>query len=70
MADEVLYEKKDHIATIALNRPPINAYTTAMMRELERIWNDCQADANVRVVLLTSTPGLPFGVGADMKMMF
>jgi enoyl-CoA hydratase/carnithine racemase len=41
-----------------------------MMHDLERMWDDVQADADVWVVIFSGAPGLPFSVGADMKSMF
>jgi len=70
MSEHVRYEKRERLAFITLDRPPVNAYTTAMMRALETIWLDVQADPNVWVVIFSGAPGLPFSVGADMKSMF
>ncbi|MCH7552837.1 MAG: enoyl-CoA hydratase/isomerase family protein [Chloroflexi bacterium] len=70
MADHVTYRKDGKIAFVALNRPPHNAYTTQMMRDLERIWLDVQSDPAVWVAIFSGAEGLPFSVGADMKMMF
>ncbi len=70
MPDHVRYEKKGKIAFVTLDRPPHNAYTTQMMHDLERIWLDVQDDSSVWVAVFSGAPGLPFSVGADMKVMF
>ena len=70
MSEHVRYRKDGKIAYITLDRPPLNAYTTEMMRDLEAIWTDAQDDASVWVVVFSGAPGLPFSVGADMKVMF
>ncbi|PSJ25100.1 enoyl-CoA hydratase [Streptosporangium nondiastaticum] len=67
MADSVLYEVTDGLATITLNRPDamnaLNTDTKAALRDsLER----AAADPAVRAVLLTGT-GRAFCVGQDLK---
>ncbi|MET9415117.1 enoyl-CoA hydratase-related protein [Streptomyces klenkii] len=67
MADSVLYEVTDGLATITLNRPDamnaLNTETKAALRDsLER----AGADPAVRAVLLTGT-GRAFCVGQDLK---
>lgn len=51
---EVIYEKKEHIAYIRLNRPDsLNAVTRAMTKELARIWIDFRDDNNLWVAILS-----------------
>jgi len=66
---EVLYEKKEHIAYISLNRPEsLNAVTRTMVRELAKIWVDFRDDGNLWVAVL-SGEGRSFCAGADVKEM-
>ena len=68
MADKpVLYDKHESIATLTLNRPEtLNAMNEAMMAEFERFLLDIEADADVRVVVLTGA-GRGFCSGGDQK---
>jgi 2-(1,2-epoxy-1,2-dihydrophenyl)acetyl-CoA isomerase len=63
----VLYHKRDSIVTLTLNRPEtLNAMNEAMMAELERRLMELEADATVRVVILTGA-GRAFSSGGDQK---
>jgi len=68
MADSVvLYEVKDQIAYITLNRPEKrNAVNTEMNRELKRIWESFEQDPEVRVAVLSGA-GKVFCAGADVS---
>jgi 2-(1,2-epoxy-1,2-dihydrophenyl)acetyl-CoA isomerase len=68
MADgPVLYRRHEGIATLTLNRPEtLNAMNEAMMGEIERILIEIEADAAVRVVILTGA-GRAFSSGGDQK---
>ncbi len=66
---DIIFTKKDGIATITLNRPDkLNAYTPAMSDSLYRAVEDCSRDDNVRVVIITGR-GRAFCSGADVKAM-
>lgn len=65
--DHLLLEKRNHIATITLNRPEQrNAYTPDMATKLTRYLRDCDTDPEVRVVIITGA-GDSFCVGLDMN---
>ncbi|GHF68812.1 enoyl-CoA hydratase [Streptomyces mashuensis] len=67
MADTVLYEVTDGLATITLNRPDaMNALDTATKAALRDVVREAAADTAVRAVLLTAT-GRAFCVGQDLK---
>ena len=64
----VIYEKKDHIATITLNRPAVmNAVHPPATAELSGIWDDAIADDEVWVILLTGAGERAFSAGNDLK---
>jgi enoyl-CoA hydratase/carnithine racemase len=66
MAD-LLYEKRDHIATITLNRPErLNAISFAMLEALTQRLSEADADPDVRVVIVTGA-GRGFCSGLDLK---
>ncbi len=67
--DTILYEINDGIATITLNRPEaLNALLPEMNDRLPELIDQAEADASVRVVVLTGA-GRAFSAGADLKLM-
>lgn len=67
MADRVLYEVSDGLATVTLNRPEaMNALDTATKVELRDTLQEAGRDQAVRAVLLTAA-GKAFCVGQDLK---
>ncbi|MFQ5992314.1 MAG: enoyl-CoA hydratase-related protein [Nitrospiraceae bacterium] len=56
----------DRIATVTLNAPPSNLLNTAMLKELDQVFGELEADHAVRVVILTAS-GRFFCLGADIK---
>mgnify|MGYP001559132452 FL=1 len=59
----IIYEKRNRIAYITLNRPEVfNGYNNAMLRELEKVWYDFRDDPEVWVAVLTGA-GRHFCVG-------
>jgi len=64
----LVYEKKDRIATITLNRPEaMNAISRELARELHRAWYDFAGDAAMSVLVVTGAGEKAFCVGADLK---
>ncbi len=67
--EDVLYEVKDRVAVIRLNRPEsLNAFTAAMGVGLRKAVAAAVADESVRVIVLTGA-GRGFCAGADMKLL-
>lgn len=65
--ETILYEMKNGIAEIRLNRPHrLNAVTQTLYDELNNALGVAEADRDARVVLLTGE-GRAFCVGADLK---
>ena len=65
--DTIRYEVEDHLLTITLNRPDrLNAFTTAMMRELIDAIDRADADDAVRAIIVTGA-GRSFCAGADLE---
>ena len=69
MADEkVLYEVKDKIAWITLNRPEsLNAVNRDMVKTIVGYCRDANEDRGVQVVILKGNGERAFSVGGDIK---
>jgi 2-(1,2-epoxy-1,2-dihydrophenyl)acetyl-CoA isomerase len=69
MTETILYEARDGIATITLNRPDsLNALLPEMSDHLTELVAQADADDAVRVIILTGA-GKAFSAGADLKLM-
>ncbi|MBI4735698.1 MAG: enoyl-CoA hydratase/isomerase family protein [candidate division NC10 bacterium] len=65
---DVLYEKRDWIARITINRPrSYNSYTTATLQEMTLAFQDASWDDGVAVVVLTGAGDKAFCTGGDVK---
>ncbi|MEU3857731.1 enoyl-CoA hydratase-related protein [Streptomyces sp. NPDC028722] len=68
MADTVLYEVSDGLATITLNRPEaMNALNIATKTALREAAESAASDTAVRAILLTAAGDRAFCVGQDLK---
>jgi len=64
----VLYEKKDSIAYVTVNRPKVlNALNTPTWKDLRTAFEDARDDATVRGVILTGAGNKAFIAGADIS---
>jgi 2-(1,2-epoxy-1,2-dihydrophenyl)acetyl-CoA isomerase len=64
--DTILFDKRDGIATVTLNRPErLNAMTWQMIEELLDAIEDCRQDDTVRVLVFTGA-GRAFSSGDDI----
>jgi enoyl-CoA hydratase/carnithine racemase len=65
---DILYEKKDGVARVTLNRPEVyNAYSSDTLRELVEAFRDAAADDAVGVAVLTGAGDKAFCAGPDAK---
>jgi len=65
-----IYEKKDRIAYITINRPErMNALHPPALDEIEEIWNDFRDDPNVWIAIYTGVGDKAFCTGDDVKDM-
>src|SRR5262245_31004749 len=68
MAENLVYESKNGIAYITVNRPAVrNALNSATMRELQDALQQAKNDADVRVIILTGSGDKAFVAGADIN---
>jgi len=65
--ENLLYEKKDGIAYVTLNRPKVlNALNKATWQDLQTAFEDARDDASVRGIILTGAGDKAFIAGADI----
>lgn len=63
---QILYEVRDHVATVTLNRPEaLNAWTDVMADEVWQAMHAAERDDAVRVIVLTGA-GRAFCAGGDV----
>jgi len=66
---DIIYEKKDGVATITLNRPQaLNAINLQIFKEMKEALNDIASDETIGIVVLTGS-GRAFSAGVDIKSM-
>ena len=65
---DILYEKRDMVARITINRPEAyNAYTTETLRQLIVAFEDASSDDRVGVIVYTGAGDKAFCTGGDVK---
>ena len=65
--EQILYDVKDSILTITLNRPEkLNAFTGTMMHELIDAFDRANKDDGIRAIVVTGA-GRAFCAGADLS---
>jgi enoyl-CoA hydratase len=57
----------DHIATVTLDRPPVNAVDNATFVEIRDAFRSLDEDRDVRVAIFTAAGTKAFMAGADLK---
>lgn len=65
--ENILLEKKEHIAIITINHPPANTWNLATMEDFEHAIGDVENDRQVRVVIITGSGDRYFSAGFDVK---
>ena len=70
MGEATIYEKKDHIAVLTMNRPEArNAMNAAMRKEMGEALVDFRDDNDSWVLILTGAGDKAFSAGMDLKEM-
>jgi enoyl-CoA hydratase/carnithine racemase len=66
--ETLLYEEKNSVAWITLNRPEVhNAFNSVMQREVREVWRSLRANDAVNVVVLTGAGEKAFCTGIDRR---
>jgi enoyl-CoA hydratase/carnithine racemase len=64
--ETLLYEEKDGVAWVTLNRPDVlNSFNVRMQRELRQVWTGLRRNDDVRVAVLTGAGDRAFCTGID-----
>jgi len=69
MYETIDLKVEEGIATITLNRPPVNAMNTRLFQELGQVAAELEADPAVRVVVITGSGEKAFAAGVDITEM-
>ncbi len=65
--NNLILEKKGHIAIITLNHPPVNAWNLGLMEDFEKVVDEVENDRDVRVLILTGGGEKCFSAGFDVS---
>ena len=57
------------VAVLEINRPPVNSYTTELLKELDAAILDARFDDNVHAIVITGKVEKFFSAGADINML-
>src|SRR5437667_343800 len=68
--ETLLFAREESFAIITLNRPPANAISEPLMRELNAALNSVAGDDTVRAVIITGAGDRIFCAGADLGSAF
>jgi len=66
MFEDILYEKKDHVVKITINRPDKgNAFRTQTLSEMVQALEDAKEDGTIAVIVITGAGNKAFCSGGD-----
>lgn len=68
MYKTLIYDKKDHIGILTVNRPDkLNALSRELTEELQKLLNEVEKDVDLRVLVITGAGDKAFVAGADIN---
>ncbi len=68
--ETLLVTREESFAVVTLNRPPANAISEGLVRDLDAALDELSADAGVRSVIITGAGDRIFCAGADLGSAF
>jgi enoyl-CoA hydratase/carnithine racemase len=70
MSDVILYEKRENIGIITINRPKANQLSGEVFEEFRKALDVCEADKELRAIVVTGSGDKIFSAGADLSSGF
>lgn len=67
--EAIQVSKENEVATITLNRPPMNPLNSQIFKELTQAADELESDASVRAIIITGAGNKAFAAGADVTEM-
>jgi enoyl-CoA hydratase len=68
--ENILFEQSDGVAIITLNRPKVlNALSMPLTLELDAAISNCEANDDIRAIVITGAGEKAFSAGADIHEM-
>ena len=64
---EILLEKTGRVASVIIDRPPLNVLNLALLRELRRVLDELDRDGGVDLVEIRGAGERAFSAGVDVK---
>jgi cyclohexa-1,5-dienecarbonyl-CoA hydratase len=65
--EKIIYEKKDGVAKIEINSPPLNILNIKIMREINEAYNDAESTQDISIVTIKGAGNKAFAAGVDVK---
>src|SRR5699024_9587293 len=65
----LLLDVENHIATVTINRPPVNPLNSVVFKELGKMMDELDQRDDVRIIILTGSGDKAFVAGADVNEM-
>lgn len=65
--ENMIIEKREHVAILTINHPPANAWNLATMEDFQKALDDVENDKEVRVVIITGSGDKCFSAGFDVS---
>ena len=66
-SDVILLEKKEQLAIITLNRPPMNPLNSQLVHKLGEAIAEIKSDSSIKSVIVTGAGDKAFAAGADVN---
>jgi cyclohexa-1,5-dienecarbonyl-CoA hydratase len=63
----VLMQKRDRVARVTLDRPPLNVLNLTMLQELKAVINSLETDPAIDLLIISGAGGRAFSAGVDIK---
>jgi len=64
---KVKFKLDENVGIITIDRPPVNALSAEVLKQLNETLDQCAHDSNVKVMVLTGAGSFAFVAGADVR---